>query len=115
LATLQYILSGGQLSIEKTAFTRELLLPGSILKEIAYGKGNPDDIPPKVVKEGNRVKIDFNQAEVRLDEGFYDLFRKLKGKYREKIMGRVVIQITALTSYHVTLNLNNEDDKVVYE
>jgi hypothetical protein len=30
-------------------------------------------------------------------------------------MGRVVIQITALTSYHVTLTLNTEDDKVVYE
>jgi hypothetical protein len=115
MATLQYILKGGQLFMEKTAFTRELLLPDSMLKIIVYGKGNPADIPPKVGKEGNLVKIDFNQAEVRMDEGFYDLFRKLKGKYREKIMGRAVIQITALTSYHVTLNLNNEDDKVVYE
>ncbi len=113
--TLQYILSGGQLSIEKTAFTRELLLPDSLLKKIVYGKGNAADIAPKVVKEKNLVIIDFNQAEIKMDEGFYDHFRKLKGKYREKIKGRVVIQITALTSYHVTLNLNSEDDKVIYE
>jgi hypothetical protein len=113
--TLQYILSGGQLFIEKTAFTRELLLSDSLLRQIIYGKGNPADIAPKVEKVENLVKINFNQAEVKLDQGFYDLFRKLKEKYREKIKGRIVIQITALTSYHVTLNLNSEDDKVVYE
>ncbi len=113
--TLQYILSGGQLLIEKTAFTRELLLSDSLLKKIVYGKGNPADIAPRVEKIEDFVKIDFNQAEVRMDEGFYDLFRKLKQKYKEKIKGRIVIQITALTSYHVTLNLNGEDDKVIYE
>ena len=83
--TLQYILSGGQLLIEKTAFTRELLLPDSLLKKIVYGRSNSADIAPRVEKVENLVKIDFNQAEVKMDEGFYDLFRKLKEKYREKI------------------------------
>lgn len=112
---LQYILSGGQLLIEKTAFTRELLLPDSMLKNIVYGNGNPDEIPPKVVKEEGLVKIDYNQAGVKLDEGFNEIFRKLKRKYRDKVKGIIVIRITAFTSYHVTLNLNSDDDKVIYE
>lgn len=113
--TLQYIITGGQLYLEKTVFTRELLLSDSPLKKMVFGKDNTAHIAPKIVKQEERVILDFNEAEVETDESFYDHFRKLKGKYREKMQGRIVIRITALTSYYVTLNLNSEDDKVVYE
>lgn len=115
MMTLQYIITGGQLYLEKTAFTRELLLADSPIKILLYGKENTEHTKPKIEKSEDRVKIDFNQAEVQLDDGFYDLFRKLKEKYRNHIKGRVVIRITALTSYYVTLNLDSEEDKVIYD
>ncbi len=112
---LQYIITGGQLYMEKTAFAREMLLAESPLRKLVYGKSNKAHIAPKVERLEERVSIDFNQAEVETEEGFYDIFRKMKEKYREKLQGRVVIRITALTSYYVTLNFNNGDEKVVYE
>ncbi len=111
---MQYMITGGQLYVEKTAFARELMLPDSSLRKLIYGN-NTAHKAPKVEKMEDGVKIDFNQAEVDTDEGFYDLVRKLKEKYKDKLKGRIVVRITALTAYYVTLNLNNEEDKVVYE
>ncbi len=113
--TLQYTITGGQLYLEKKAFARELLISDSPFKKLVYGKGSRDLSTPKVDKLEAQVRIDFNQSEVETDEGFYELFRKLKGIYREKMKGKIVIRITALTSYYVTLNMNSEDDRVIYE
>jgi hypothetical protein len=116
MKTLQYELSGGQLYIEKKSFTSELLLPRGNLKKLLNGNTFGNVKQPKITKQDNLVSIDFNEAgDVILDEGFYDLFKQLKAKYRGKLKGRVVIRITALSSYHVVLNLNTEDDKVIYE
>lgn len=114
--TLQYIISGGQLKIDKMAFAREIILPESPMNRIIHGKGNNSNSQPKITKSENYVIIDFNDSsDIILDEGFYDLFKKLKLKYKERLKGKVVIRITALTSYHVILDLNSEDDKVIYE
>lgn len=112
---LQYILTGGQLSIDQFAFSKELLLQGSPLKKLLQ-TGEVNYKKPSITKSNQLVIIDFDEAsDVLLDEGFYDVFKNLKIKYKDRIKGKVVIRITALTSYHVSLNLNTEDDKVIYE
>ncbi len=109
---LQYWLIGGQLIIERLAFSKELLLYSGPIHKLL----GTDGIQPTKIKSNNNIIIDFDHAsDIKLDEGFYDLFKSLKGKYKEKVKGRVVIQITALTSYHVILNMNTEDDKIIYE
>ncbi len=112
---LQYEIAGGQLFIEKVVFAKELLLADSILKKLIYpvsGKGHK----PKVMKEDSDVRIDFNHgSEISVDEGFYDMFKKLKSKYQSKVKGQIVIRISAITSYYVTLDLNSEDETVKYE
>lgn len=114
--TLQYILSGGQLHFDKKAFTGELLLPGSPMKKLLYSNSSGSNRQPKITKQEDLVTIDFNNsADIVLDENFYDLFRNLKEKHKQKLKGKVVIRITALTSYHVVLDLNSEDNKVIYE
>lgn len=116
MLTLQYVISGGQLQMEKTAFARELLQPEGPIKMLMSTKNPASGHQPKLVKTGDQVILNFNDsAEIYLDEGFYDLFKKLKVKYQGKIKGSVVIRITALTSYYVTLNFNSDDDRVVYE
>ena len=112
---LQYILSGGQLKFDKLVFTRELILADSPLKRLLLIQESANRRKPKVTKTEKEVIVDFNSADIILDEGFYDLFKKLKLKHKGKIRGSVVISITALTSYHVVLDLNSEDDKVIYE
>jgi hypothetical protein len=81
-----------------------------------YCEEDKDVKQPRIVKSEKTVSIEYNDAsDVLLDENFYDLLKKLKEKYKEKVTGRVVIRITALTSYHVVLDLNYEDGKIVYE
>ena len=114
--TLQYILSGGHINLDKGVFTKELLLPDSPMKRLLRSGEIGVTRQPKVIKEEKSIIIDFNDAsDIILDEGFYDLFKKLKEKYQEKLTGRVVIRITALSSYHVVLNLNDLGGKIVYE
>jgi hypothetical protein len=105
---------GGRLILDKVVFTREILLTdSSVRKLMQVEEGN---VPPKVIKAEHSVTIEYNDAsDVLLDEGFYDLLKKLKAKYKEKITGKVVIRITALTSYHVILDLNCDDGRIVYE
>lgn len=113
---IQYILSGGQLKFDKKSFTRELLLPNSPLKVLLPAQTAAGANRPVIVKTEQLVLIDYNEAaDIELDEDFYNLFKKLKVKYKEKLKGKVVIRITALSSYHVVLNLENEDDRVLYE
>jgi hypothetical protein len=86
------------------------------MKKLLNAEINGVGKQPRLTKTDQLVTIDYNEAaDIILDEGFYDLFKHLKVKYREKLHGRVVIRITALTSYHVVLNLNSDDDKVIYE
>ncbi len=87
--------------------------PLKILMKVEAGK---DIKSPKIIKANQTVIIDYNDAsDILLDEKFYDLLKKLKAKYQEKVTGRVVIRITALTSYHIILDLNTEDGRIVYE
>lgn len=113
--TLQYILAGGQLIMDKQAFAGELLIPDSPMK-LLIPASDTNGLRPKITRDDKFVTIDYNDAQdIILNEGFFDLFRRLKQKYREKLQGRVVIRITALTSYHVILNMNTDDDRVIYE
>lgn len=114
--TMQYAIVGGHLTFDKVVFTREILLPDSPVKKLMQAEEGEHMVPPKLVKTEKTVTIEYNDAsDVLMDEGFYDLLRKLKAKYKEKINGKVVIRITALTSYHVMLDLNGEDGRIVYE
>lgn len=113
--TIQYVISGGQLHMDKLIFAREMLLQDSPLKKLIHTEDTLGIKAPKIRKVENIVTIDYNDAsDVILDESFYDLLKKLKAKYREKIKGCVVIRITGLTSYHVQLDLNSEDERIVY-
>ena len=112
--TMQYEIAGGQLKIDKTVFGKELLFLNSPIKKLLYpptGKGQR----PKVIKADTFVQIDFNQSEISVDEGFYDMFKTLKIKYQSRVKGKIVIRISAITSYYVTLDLNSEDESVIYE
>ncbi len=113
--TLQYEIAGGHLLLDKAVFAKELLLVDSPMKHLVYPT-RQNSQKPKVIKENLLVRIDFNYgAEVTVDEGFYDVFKKLKQKYRAGIKGKLIIRISAITSYYVTLDLNSEDEKVIYE
>ncbi|MDF2905277.1 MAG: hypothetical protein K0R34_598 [Herbinix sp.] len=113
--TLQYEIAGGQLLFDKVVFAKELLLVDSSIKKLIYPT-SPNSHKPKVIKEETTVVIDFNHgAEITVDEGFYDLFKRLKNKYQGRVKGKVVIRISAITSYYVTLDLSSEDERVVYE
>lgn len=109
---IQYVLSGGQLYLDKKVFTGELLMGGPLKKLLNTNASKENQ--PKIIKSEDLITIDFNESDLLLDEGFYDLFKQLKMKYRQKLKGRVVIRITSLNSCHVVLNLNS-DDKVIYE
>lgn len=112
---IQYGLTGGQLRMDKLVFTKELMSPGSSLKKL-LPKQDKNSRQPGITKTEDLVIIDYNVSSgILMDEGFYDVFKKLKLKYKEKVKGRVVIQISAVTSYYVSLNLDSEDDKVIYE
>lgn len=113
---IQYVITGGQLHMDKKAFARELLLPDSLIKKLLYSAETQANKKPKIIKTESDVTIDFNDAvDVLLEENFYDVFRNLKIKYQNKISGRVVIRITALTSYHVVMDLNSEDGRIMYD
>lgn len=104
------------MNLEKTVFAKEVLLPDSPLKKLMNAGEGSDAKQPKIVKADRMVSVIYNDAsDIILDEYFYDLLKKLKTKYKEKVTGRVVIRITALTSYHVILDLNYEDGRIVYE
>ncbi|HWT74455.1 MAG TPA: hypothetical protein VN258_07015 [Mobilitalea sp.] len=114
--TLQYAIVGGQLIFDKVVFAREVLMADSPLKVLMKTEEENGVKQPKITKTDSKVTIDYNDAsDVLLDENFYDLLKKLKAKYQGKVTGRVVIRITALTSYHVILDLNYEDGRIVYE
>lgn len=111
---LYYVLTGGQLKLEKKVFTGELLLSGSLIKKLL--KSENSEKKPKITGLDDIITIDYNDsADVLLDEGFYDLFKQLKVKYRGRIKGKVVIRVSAITSYHLVLNLDSEDDEIIYE
>jgi hypothetical protein len=113
---MQYFITGGQLKIDKLVFTRELLLPDSPVKSLLKTIDIKEGRQPSVAKKANTVIIDYNEAsDVIVDENFHEMFKKLKIKYKEKLKGKVVIRITALTSYHVTLDLNSDDETIGYE
>ncbi len=113
--TMQYVIAGGYLILNKTVIAKELLLTDSLMRRLLYPVGQKHQ-KPKVVKEDFFVKIDFNHGvDVTVDENFYDAFKQLKHKYRSDVKGKIVIRISAITSYYVTLNLNSEDEKVIYE
>ena len=113
--TMQYEIAGGQLILDKVVFAKELLSSDSKVKHLIYPTQQSKQ-KPKVIKEDSLVRIDFNHgAEVTVDEGFYDMFKKLKQRYQAGIKGNIVIRISAFTSYYVTLNLNSEDDRISYE
>jgi len=114
--TMQYAIVGGQLILDKVVFAKEVLMPDSPLKLLMKVEEGSDIKPPKITREDRLVRIDYNEAsDVMLDERFYDLLKKLKSKYLEKVTGRVVIRISAITSYHVILDLNYDDGRIVYE
>lgn len=113
--TMQYVIAGGHLILNKTVFAKELLLSDSLMRHLIYPTGQNSQ-KPKVIKEDPFVRIDFNHGvDVTVDEGFYDVFKQLKQKYRSGVKGKIVIRISAITSYYVTLNLNSEDERVIYE
>lgn len=110
---MQYAISGGQLIIDKKAFTKELLLPDSPIKKFLKVADIPDSRQPGIVKSENIVIINYNDAsDIILDENYYELFRKIKAKYREKIKGNVVIRMTAYSTYHIVLDLNSDDERI---
>ena len=115
--TMQYVIAGGYLILNKTVFAKELLLADSLMRRLVYPTGQNSQ-KPKLIKENENpfVKIDFNNGvDVTVDEGFYDVFKKLKQKYTSGVKGKIVIRISAITSYYVTLDLNSEDERVIYE
>lgn len=113
---MQYAIAGGQLHLDKVIFAKEVLITNGPLKKLMKTDEAQSSTPPRIIRNGQIVTIDYNDAsDIMLDEGFYDLLKQLKSKYRDKVTGRVVIRITALTSYHVVLDLNTEDGRIVYE
>lgn len=114
--TLEYIIAGGQLKIDKKVFAKELLLPGSPLTKLIKIEEKAGSKQPMITKEEDIVIINYNDAsDIFLDESFDSLFRSLKSRYKAKIKGSIVIRITALTTYHVVLNLNSEDETIKYD
>lgn len=108
---IEYVISGGQLHFDKKAFTRELLLPNSPLRNILGSKDHSiENKQPIITKTDNSIIIDYNDAsDIKLDENFEELFRTLKSKYKEKIGGKITIRITLYNSYFMVLDLGKDE------
>lgn len=110
--SMEYVVSGGQLHLDKKVFAKEILKPDSLLKKILGSKN--DDMNnelPVIAKKENHVSIYFNNAsDVVLDDDFIEQFKTLKSKYKERIKGRLTIRMVLYHSYYMVLNFNGDDD-----
>lgn len=112
----QYVISGGQLYIDKKVFAVELLKSDSIIKKIMSADSMGAGKPPRIIKGEDRVTVDYNSAsDIEIGENYEELFKALKSKYREKIKGRLTLRVTFLTSFHMVIDFNSEDEQICRE
>jgi len=112
----QYVITGGQLHIDKRTFTKELLRSNSPLKKILFVNDTIDNKPPLITKTEDSVIINFNDAsDILLDENYEELFQSLKSLYKEKLKGRITLRISFLSSFHLVIDLNSEDEHIIRE
>jgi hypothetical protein len=109
--SIQYIVSGGHLEIDKHVYIKEMLSKDGALRKMltSTGDGNAA-IKPKITKndESQTVIINFNgSSSVDLGENYSDVFKGLKIKYKDKISGKVVISISTYSIIYITIDLEN--------
>ncbi len=109
-------LSGGTLIFDKRVFAREMLTSSSPIRKLM--KSEPDSglaVQPQIIKDeaNKQVIIDYNGSTgITLDEYYEGYFAALKSKYKEKVRGRVTIQVICYSTFHVMLDLNSDDDTI---
>jgi hypothetical protein len=112
--SIEYIVSGGRIEIDKTAYIKEMLSKdGALRKMLSVSEVNNAAIKPKITKNDNSqtVIINFNgSSSVDLGENFRDIFQGLKIKYKDKIKGKVVISIRTYSLIYVTIDLEKLTD-----
>ncbi len=110
---MEFILIGGNLIIEKKVFTKEMLTKESLLKVFLRARDIPNKEGPKIEKEGDYVRINYNHSSgVDLGENYEEKVKALKGKYRNKVKGKLTFQVNNYSTYHSSLDLNSDSDKV---
>jgi hypothetical protein len=112
----QYVITGGQLYIDKKVFARELLRSDSSLKKLLFVNDTIESKQPMITKTEDCVIVDYNNAsDIPIDENYSDFFGCLKSRYKEKLKGRITLRITFLSSFHMVLDLNSEDERILSE
>jgi hypothetical protein len=116
MAYMQYVISGGQLYIDKKVFALEMLSADSMIKKLMKVNDMNNDIPPKITKTEDYVILDYNNAsDIEVNQNYEEMFQRLKSRYKEKLKGKLTLRINILTPYHFVLDFNREDDKISRE
>lgn len=114
---IDFSICGGELTIEKKIFIREMLKADSPMKKLL--NFNLEDSGKKrslkIDKTGKqKVVIDFNFVDnVPVGDVFQNLIKELKKEYRGDIRGEITLSSTGyFYQMIITLNLDSDDDEV---
>ncbi len=106
-------LISGYIEIDKKSFIKDMLQGRSILKSL-INSNEPGFIEPTIEKGDSTVKIVFNDStDYNIGEEYQEIFKELKLKYKEHIMGRVVVRVTCFATFLSVLDLTKESDRVL--
>jgi hypothetical protein len=119
---IEFTVVGGNISMDKDIFIKEMLFKDSLLRQILNWRGTGDfkGNHPMVGKpdENGRITINFSSTNcVSVGQDPRDFLSKLKQRYREKIKGWVSCRGSYEHFggvYFIRLDLNSDDDIVEY-
>ncbi len=110
---MDFSITGGELSIDKKVFIKEMLRPDSRMKRLLnYNlEDNGKTRSLKVDKSGtDKVIIDFNFVDkVLVGEDYQKLLAELKKEYRGSIRGKLTLSACYYHMFFVTLDLDSDD------
>jgi len=108
-------ITGGYLEIEKTIFAKELLRSQSFLKSIIKPQNlGQNGKPPLIVKsDSSMVTVEYNNvSDIKLADNYDTELRNAKMQFKGQLKGRLTLRISSYNAYHITLDLNSDDDKI---
>jgi hypothetical protein len=122
MMVLEFFIIGGYITIPKDIFVKEMLNKDSVIRPLMKWKNTSDfkgrhPIINENTEDGT-ITIDFTLGDkVSIGEDPKELLGKLKSRYREKVRGRVVCNISyEMMSglYTVKFDLNSDTEQIEY-
>ena len=117
---LEFFISGGRLRMPKKTFIREMLGPGSIIKQLLnyeLHKGDKNRYL-KIDRTSSKdlVEIRFNtESRASVGQDYKELLQKLKNRLKGELRGSVVLVADYYHQFSLTLNLDADDSTIIEE